>query len=144
MHPWSHGTHPGGSLIRKLQHTKRFLLRSRHFLFVRLMTHGAVFADSARSSIASDGIRLMTHGAVVGKNHSVCHQPNVTVRERGKVGLRMRSKLEYLLFRSMWETYFCVHFQSRYGRLKPLQSFWYTAYYLLTKKHLRRAVLVAS
>jgi hypothetical protein len=35
----------------------------------RLMTQGAVFADSAadsaRSSIASDGIRLMTHGAVV-------------------------------------------------------------------------------
>jgi hypothetical protein len=52
---------------------------------------------------------------------------NVTDREReGGVGLRMRSKLEYLLFRSMWETYFYVHFQSRYGRLKPLQSFWYT------------------
>jgi hypothetical protein len=34
VHPWSHSTHPGGSLIRKLQQTKRFLLRSRHFLFV--------------------------------------------------------------------------------------------------------------
>jgi hypothetical protein len=29
------------------------------------MTHGAVFAESARSSIALDGIRLMTYGAVV-------------------------------------------------------------------------------
>jgi hypothetical protein len=40
----------------------------------------------------------------------------------------MRTKLEYLLFRSMWETYLCVHFQSRYGRLKLFQSFWYTLY----------------
>jgi hypothetical protein len=37
-------------------------------------------------------------------------------------GLRMRTKLEHLLFCSMWETYFCVRFQSRNGRLKPLQS----------------------
>jgi hypothetical protein len=44
------------------------------------------------------------------------------------VGLRMRSKLEYQLFRSIWETYFWVYFQSHYGRLKPLQSFWYTLY----------------
>jgi hypothetical protein len=41
----------------------------------------------------------------------------------GGVGLRMRTKLEHLLFLSMWETYFCVRFQSRNGRLKPLQSF---------------------
>jgi hypothetical protein len=61
-------------MLRKLQHTKRFLLRSRHFLYV-------------------------TSG---------------TEKERGGVGLLMRSKLEYLLFRSMWETYFCVYFQSRY------------------------------
>jgi hypothetical protein len=45
---------------------------------------------------------------------------NVTDREKERRGrLRMRSKLEYLLFRSMWETDFCVHFQSRYGHLKP-------------------------
>jgi hypothetical protein len=81
MHPWSHGTHPGGSLIRKLQHTKRFLLRSRHFLFVT---------------------------------------PRI---ERRGEGLRMRSKLEYLLFRSMWETCFCMHFQSSYGRLNRSSHF---------------------
>jgi len=28
----------------------------------------------------------------------------------------------------MWETYFCVRFDSRNGRIKPLQSFWYTLY----------------
>ena len=50
------------------------------------------------------------------------HRP----REKRGVGLRMSRKLEHLLFRSMWETYFCVRFQSRDGRLKPLQSFWYT------------------
>jgi hypothetical protein len=38
VHSWSHGTHPGGSLIRKLQNTKRSLLRSRHFLFVTSLT----------------------------------------------------------------------------------------------------------
>jgi hypothetical protein len=37
-------------------------------------------------------------------------------------GLRMRTKLEHLLFCSMWETYFFVRFQSRNARLKPLQS----------------------
>jgi hypothetical protein len=42
------------------------------------------------------------------------------------VGLRMRSKLEHMLFRSIWETYSCMHFQSRYDRLKPVQSVWYT------------------
>ena len=50
---------------------------------------------------------------------SLCY---VTDRER-RVGLRMRTKLEHLLFRSMWETYYCVRFDSRNGRLKPLQSF---------------------
>jgi hypothetical protein len=55
---------------------------------------------------------------------------NVTDQEREwGVGLCMRSKLKYLLFRFMWETYFCVHFQSRYGRLKTLQSFWYALYF---------------
>jgi hypothetical protein len=61
-----------------------------------------------------------------GSPFSLC---NITDQERereGGVGLRMRSKFEYLLFRSKWEIYFCVHFQTRYGRLKPLQSFWYT------------------
>jgi hypothetical protein len=38
------------------------------------------------------------------------------------------SQNEHLLFRSMWETYFCVRFDSRNGRLKLLQSFWYTLY----------------
>jgi len=52
------------------------------------------------------------------------HRP----REKRGVGLRMRTKLEHLLFRSMWETYFCVPFDSRNGRLKLLQSFWYTVY----------------
>ena len=48
------------------------------------------------------------------------HRPG----EKRRVGLRMRTKLEHLLFRSMWETYFCVRFESRNGRLKLLQSFW--------------------
>ena len=52
------------------------------------------------------------------------HRP----REKRGVGMRMRTKLEHLLFRSMWETYFCVSFDSRNGRLKQLQSFWYTLY----------------
>ena len=52
--------------------------------------------------------------------------------EGGELGLGMRSKLEYLLFRSIWETYFCVHFQSVYGRLKLLQWFWYMIYLLFT------------
>jgi hypothetical protein len=38
MRPWSHGTDTSGSLICKLQYTKRFLLRSRHFLFVTIRT----------------------------------------------------------------------------------------------------------
>jgi hypothetical protein len=58
---------------------------------------------------------------------SLCNAPD---RERagGGVGLRMRSKLEYVVFRSVWETDFCVHLQSRYGSLKQLQLFWYTLY----------------
>ena len=52
------------------------------------------------------------------------HRP----REKRGVGLRMRTKLEHLLFHSIWETYFCVRFKNRNGRLKPLQSFWYTLY----------------
>jgi hypothetical protein len=52
------------------------------------------------------------------------HRP----REKSGVGLRMRTKLEHLLFHSIWETYVCVRFESRNGRLKPLQSFWYTRY----------------
>jgi len=47
------------------------------------------------------------------------HRP----REKRGVGLRMRTELKNLLFRSMWETYFCVGFESRNGRLKLLQSF---------------------
>jgi hypothetical protein len=50
------------------------------------------------------------------------HRP----REKRGVGLRMPTKLEHPLFRSMWETYFCVRFVRRNGRLQPLQSFWYT------------------
>jgi hypothetical protein len=57
---------------------------------------------------------------------------NVTDQERGGVGLHMQSKFEYLLFHSIWETYFCVHFQSHYGPLKLLQSFWYMLYSLFT------------
>jgi len=52
------------------------------------------------------------------------HRP----REKRGVGLRMRTKLKHLMFPSMWETYFCVRFDSRNGRLKLLQSFWYTLY----------------
>jgi len=52
------------------------------------------------------------------------HRP----REKRGVELRMRTKLEHLLFLSIRETYFCVRFDSRNGRLKPLQSFWYTLY----------------
>jgi len=52
------------------------------------------------------------------------HRP----REKRGVGLRMRTKLEHLLFHSMWATYFCVRFESRNDRLKLLQSFWYTLY----------------
>ena len=54
------------------------------------------------------------------------HRP----REKRGVGLRMLTKLEHLLFRSMCETYFCVLFDSRNGRLKPIQSFWYTLYFV--------------
>jgi hypothetical protein len=56
------------------------------------------------------------------------HKP----REKRGVGLRMRTKLEHSLFRSVWETYFCVRFESRNGRLKLLQSFWYIMYFLVT------------
>jgi hypothetical protein len=45
------------------------------------------------------------------------HRP----REKKGVGLRMLTKLEHLLFRSMWKTYFCVRSDSRNGRLKPLR-----------------------
>ena len=54
----------------------------------------------------------------------VRHRP----REKRGVRLRMSRKLEHLQLRSMWETYFCMRFQSRDGRLKPLQTFWYTLY----------------
>ena len=47
------------------------------------------------------------------------HRP----REKKGVGLRMRTNLEHLLFRSMWETYFCVRFERSNGRLKLLQLF---------------------
>jgi len=53
------------------------------------------------------------------------HRP----REKRGVGLLMCTKLEHLLFRSMWETYFSVRFDNRNGRLKPLQSYCYTLYY---------------
>jgi hypothetical protein len=49
------------------------------------------------------------------------HRP----KENKVVELRMRTKHEHLLFRSMWETYFWVR---RNGRLKPLQSSWYALY----------------
>jgi hypothetical protein len=52
------------------------------------------------------------------------HRP----REKRGVWLRMRTKLEHLLFLSIFETYFCVRFESRNSRLKQLQSFWYTLY----------------
>jgi len=54
------------------------------------------------------------------------HRP----RKKRGVGLRMRTKLEHLLFRSMRENYFCVRFESRNGRMKLRQSFWYTLYLL--------------
>jgi hypothetical protein len=57
----------------------------------------------------------------------LCHNP----REKRGVGLRMRTKLEHLMFCSMWGTYFCVRFESHNGRLKLLQSFWYTLYFSL-------------
>ena len=60
---------------------------------------------------------------------SLRHRP----REKRGVGLHMRTKLEHPLFRSMWETYFCVRFESRNGRLKLLQSFWYTLYMVIRK-----------
>jgi hypothetical protein len=56
----------------------------------------------------------------------LCHRP----REKSGVGLRMRTKLEHLLFHSMWETYFRVHFESYKCGFKPFQSFWYMHYYL--------------
>jgi len=55
------------------------------------------------------------------------HRP----REKRGVGLRMPTKLEHMLFRSMWETYFCVCFESRNGRLNPLQLFCYTLCYII-------------
>jgi hypothetical protein len=48
------------------------------------------------------------------------------LREKRGVELRMRTKLEHMLFLTMWETNFNVRFESRNGRLKALQSFWYT------------------
>jgi len=45
---------------------------------------------------------------------------------RGEWDCACAQNMEHLLFRSMWETYFCVRFESRNGRLKQLQSFWYT------------------
>jgi hypothetical protein len=44
-----------------------------------------------------------------------------TPREKRGVGMRMCTKLEHLLFRCMWETYFCVRFQNRNDRLKPFK-----------------------
>jgi hypothetical protein len=61
---------------------------------------------------------------VTSQTERVLHRP----RGKRRVGLRMHTKLEHLLFRSMWETYFCVRFENRNGRLKLLQSFWYTLY----------------
>jgi hypothetical protein len=46
--------------------------------------------------------------------------------EKKGVGMPMRTNLGYLLFRSWWQTYFCVRFQSRNGWMKPPQAFWYT------------------
>jgi len=51
-------------------------------------------------------------------------------REKRGVGLRMRTKLEHPLFCFMWETYFCVRFESRNDRLKLPQSFCYTLYFI--------------
>jgi hypothetical protein len=63
--------------------------------------------------------------------HKTPSAPGVTIiallrhrpREKRGVGMRMRTKLEHLLFRSMWETYFFVRFDSRNGKLKLLQPF---------------------
>ena len=54
------------------------------------------------------------------------HRP----REKRGEGLRMRTKREHLLFLCIWETYFCVRFESLNGGLKQPQSFWYTLLYL--------------
>jgi len=55
---------------------------------------------------------------------SLCY---VTDRERrAEWDCACAQNFEHLLFRSVWETYFCVRFESRNGRLKLLQSFWYT------------------
>jgi hypothetical protein len=53
MHPWSHRTHPGSSLIGKLQHTEHFLLRSRYFLFVTSRTErgGSGIAHAIKTRI---------------------------------------------------------------------------------------------
>jgi hypothetical protein len=50
---------------------------------------------------------------------------------------RDRRGEEHLLFRSMWETYFCVSFQNRNGRMKHFQSFWYTLYKHYVVKYTR-------
>ena len=57
----------------------------------------------------------------------------ITLREKRGTGLRLGTKLEHLLFDSMWETYFCVRFESHNGRLKLLQSFWCTLYFKTCK-----------
>jgi hypothetical protein len=47
---------------------------------------------------------------------------------RGEWDCACAQNLKTCSFRSMWKIYFCVRFESRNGRLKLLQSFWYTLY----------------
>jgi len=50
------------------------------------------------------------------------------VTERERRGEWDCACAQYLLYLSMWETYFWVRFDNRNGRLKQLQSFWYNLY----------------
>ena len=72
----------------ELQHTKRFLLRCRHYRCVTSQTE----------------------------------------REEGQWDCAWAENQNTCCFVPCGETYLCMCFQRRDGRLKPLQSFWYTLY----------------
>ena len=153
MHPWSHGTHRGDSVIPATFWSACQVWLSCTFSFTkapcclkllipasnavgRLGDHCWIIAGMpAVLKQLIHALQIAAHKTLSAPESplSLCY---VTDRERrGEWNCAWAENLEHLLFRSMWETYFCVRFQSRDGRLKPPQSFWYILYIYVTVRN---------
>ena len=141
---WSHGTHRGDSPIPvtlwsayQVWWSCTFsFTKAPHCLKLQIQASNAIgrWAGSLLNCHRIDSWTETTDLCLTNCNTQNAFRSGVDIvavlrhrpREKRGMGLRTSRKLEHLLFHSMWKTYFCMRFQSRDGRLKPLQSFWYT------------------